>query len=59
MAGRQSRWCALEFCSIHACAVQGTASPPCPSVLSTSTKDPFWRRVRKGVAPAFSQSNIQ
>ncbi|CAK0784540.1 hypothetical protein CVIRNUC_007744 [Coccomyxa viridis] len=37
----------------------GTASPPCPSVLSTSTKDPFWRRVRKGVAPAFSQSNIQ
>ena len=37
-----------EYCSIHACALQGTASPPCPSVLSTSTKDPFWRRVRKG-----------
>ena len=60
MAAEQHRgWRALRSCNMRDCALQGTASPPCPSVVSTSTKDPFWRRVRKGVAPAFSPSNIQ
>lgn len=38
---------------------QGTSQPPQPSLLSAEAVDPFWKCVRRGVAPAFNPANLR
>ncbi|CAL8464901.1 g4436 [Coccomyxa elongata] len=44
---------------IYDCFDRGTSDPPQPCLISTATADPYWRVVRKGVAPAFNSTNIR
>jgi fatty acid synthase len=35
------------------------SDPPQPCLISAATADPYWRVVRKGVAPAFNSANMR
>ena len=39
--------------------MQGTAKPACTSLVSASTGEATWKAVRKGISPAFAQSNVR
>lgn len=56
VSGVSHRLCCMCLTGVW---VQGTSDPPQPCLISTATADPFWRVVRKGVAPAFNSTNIR
>ncbi len=54
------RACFKEIRQGSACfLVQGTADPPCPSLVTSRTGDPYWKLVRKGVSHAFAPNNVR